>query len=599
LAQECSRAHVALASEGDARGGARAGVRLLRRRGPAAPPLLSASRAGPPPMMRAPVLPVEHLDARTSTVATAGLQTLMAALRKEDLAFAALADSGGTLLSEEELGKRLPEVYRPYTKAILLAMDRNGDGQVDEAEFDAVVAKYAVEPERESFEDFAALMDRTKIGTLDVPNMGLGTIAWTPKTDEDRARIKEASDAAKAAGLNFFDTAERYGASPASLIPAALAGVGLSVPLVEAALSFFAGERAVTSAETLANSPLLRGDTLGPALLATASAEGLTRGGVSLPILDVGLGGDCETNLAPGEARGWAFGGFVGTKFSPTPWRRSPDDVVEAAADAATRLGVDAIDLYQVHFPDIIQPFRGLGLEDKKDEIYWEGLAKAYHAGLVKNVGVSNYGPTLLARAHKYLADRGVPLASNQIHFNLLYRRQGALATVEKCKELGVACLAYYPLAMGLLSGKLTPENLREKTDVRSRELLRYLEGGEPTVRDLVGGGPPKSTAGEIPAGGISSLVAVLNKVAERVGKTPAQVSLNWIMCKGAIPLAGASSAAQVQENSGALGWRLDPEDVAILDAAADKLPFEFRGCGFQTADSKFVGYKFERWQLD
>merc|ERR1719472_675719 len=85
---------------------------------------------------------------------------------------------------------------------------------------------------------------------------------------------------------------------------------------------------------------------------------------------------------------------------------------------------------------------------------------------------------------------------------------------------------------MGLLSGKLTPEKLQEKTDVRSRELLRYLEGGEPTVRDLVGGGPPKSTAGEIPAGGISSLVAVLNKVAERVGKTPAQVSLNWHMCK-------------------------------------------------------------------
>ena len=77
------------------------------------------------------------------------------------------------------------------------------------------------------------------------------------------------------------------------------------------------------------------------------------------------------------------------------------------------------------------------------------GLARCYHEGLAQNVGVSNYGPTLLRRAHAALAERGVPLASNQIHFNLLYRRQGSLATVEACNELGVACLAYYPLAMG------------------------------------------------------------------------------------------------------------------------------------------------------
>ena len=88
-------------------------------------------------------------------------------------------------------------------------------------------------------------------------------------------------------------------------------------------------------------------------------------------------------------------------------------------------------------------------------------------------------------------------------------------------------------------------------------------------------------------------------EVSARVGKTPSQVSLNWIMCKGAIPLPGASSAQQVRENAGALGWRLSDEDVAVLDGAADSLPFEFRGSGFQTADSKFVGYGFERWKLD
>ena len=70
-------------------------------------------------------------------------------------------------------------------------------------------------------------------------------------------------------------------------------------------------------------------------------------------------------------------------------------------------------------------------------------------------------------------------------------------------------------------------------------------------------------------------------------------------MSLGAIPIAGAKSVQQMRENVGALGWRLSEEDVAILDAAADTLDFEFRGTGFQTADSKFVGYGFERWNLN
>ena len=412
-----------------------------------------------------------------------------------------------------------------------------------------------------------AASDRVKIGTLDVPRLGLGTIAWTPENEEDIARYEAVARAAMADGLTLFDTAERYGAKGSALIPAALAAVGL-------------------------------------------------------PVANDYLGGDTETRLGD-----WARGGTVMTKFAPTPWRGDAQAVVEACQGSAERLGVDAVDLMQVppspaphcdrqircirdgrararstrpspasshpqvHMPDIIQPFKAFGYERRREEAHWEGLAQCYHSGLAKNVGVSNYGPTLLARCHKYLAERGVPLASNQIHFNLLYRRQGSLATVEACGELGVACLAYYPLAMGLLTGKLTGAALRGRTDLRARELLRYLEGGQ-------GGGFP-NTAGDIPEGGVRSLLIVLQEVASRYGKTPAQVSLNWIMCKGAIPIPGASSAMQVRDNAGALGWRLDESDVALLDAAADELPFEFRGSGFQTADSKFVGYGFERWRLD
>ena len=87
------------------------------------------------------------------------------------------------------------------------------------------------------------------------------------------------------------------------------------------------------------------------------------------------------------------------------------------------RLGVDSIDLYQIHFPGFI------------NEPYWSGLADCYNQGLVKHIGVSNYGPDLLRRAHKYFADRGIQLESNQIQYSLLCRQQetnGALQVGNK-----------------------------------------------------------------------------------------------------------------------------------------------------------------------
>jgi len=376
--------------------------------------------------------------------------------------------------------------------------------------------------------------DRTNIGTLEVPHLGVGTIAWTADTSEDEARLASVAKTAMDEGLTFFDTAERYGAKGSSLIPAALGAVGL-------------------------------------------------------PVDTSYLGGDTESRLQQ-----WVGGsGAVATKFAPTPWRNDAQSVVDACRGSCERLGVESVPLMQVHMPDIIQPFRAFGIESRNEEAHWDGLAECYLSGLAQNVGVSNYGPTLLARCQEHLAKKGVPLASNQIHLNLLYRRQGSMATLAACQELGVACLAYYPLAMGLLTGKLTPQSLSERTDTRGRELLRYLEGGEPRPFEF------PATAGVVPRGGIKPVLIALQDVSRRTGKTPAQISLNWLISKGAVPIPGASSTMQVRENAGALGWRLEPEDVAMLDAAADALPFEFRGSGFQTADSKFVGYGFERWRLN
>jgi diketogulonate reductase-like aldo/keto reductase len=55
-------------------------------------------------------------------------------------------------------------------------------------------------------------------------------------------------------------------------------------------------------------------------------------------------------------------------------------------------------------------------------------------------------------------------------------------------------------------------------------------------------------------------------------GKTPAQVALNWTICKGTLPIPGAKNAKQASQNAGALGWRLSPDQIAVLDRVSDGL---------------------------
>lgn len=286
----------------------------------------------------------------------------------------------------------------------------------------------------------------------------------------------------------------------------------------------------------------------------------------------------------------------VATKFTPVPWRTTVQSVVDACEQSRQNLGVDQIDLYQIHMPDIVHPLRFLGKDESKDSIYWDGLAECYHRGLVKNVGVCNYGPTLVAQCQEALAKRGVPLASNQIAYSLLGRHNGAQETVDKCNELGVKVLACYPFAMGLLTGKYSenahdsPRNSADnslmqfkKTSLEQNDLERYAKGDGISV----------------PKGGIQPLLVTMSAIAEKRGKTIAQVALNYIISKGAIPIPGCRTISQLEDNIGAMGWRLTETEVKTLELEADKLGFGFDGAGFKRTSEKFVGYGTEKWRLD
>jgi aryl-alcohol dehydrogenase-like predicted oxidoreductase len=221
----------------------------------------------------------------------------------------------------------------------------------------------------------------------------------------------------------------------------------------------------------------------------------------------------------------------LATKFAPLPWRLSPGRLVHALRESLNRLGLSQVDLYQVHFP-----FPPLTVET-----WANALADAVEAGLTRAVGVSNYNPAQTIRAHATLAKRGIPLASNQVEYSLLDRKPETSGLVEVCRDLGVTIIAYSPIAKGMLTGKYTLDNL--PPGMRSRMYNReYL-------------------------GKIQPLIDLLKEISQaHEGKTPSQVSLNWLICKGALPIPGAKNLRQAQENFGALGWRLSEDEVKVLE---------------------------------
>jgi aryl-alcohol dehydrogenase-like predicted oxidoreductase len=226
----------------------------------------------------------------------------------------------------------------------------------------------------------------------------------------------------------------------------------------------------------------------------------------------------------------------VATKFFPVPYRMTRNSVVRALRGSLERLGLERVYLYQLHWPTRVVPI----------ETYVEGLALCVQAGLTRNVGVSNYNPEQMQRAVKVLAKYNLPLASNQVDYSLLDRRMERNGLLDQCRQAGIRMIAYSPLAMGLLTGKYTKET--PPPGPRGRKYAAILE--------------------ELP-----SLIGLLTEIGQAHGaKTPGQVALNWVICKGALPIPGAKTAAQAKQNVAAIGWRLSAEEVKALDLASDKI---------------------------
>jgi aryl-alcohol dehydrogenase-like predicted oxidoreductase len=227
---------------------------------------------------------------------------------------------------------------------------------------------------------------------------------------------------------------------------------------------------------------------------------------------------------------------LIATKFFPMPWRLSKQSFPRALQHSLERLGAEAVDLYQIHWPSPL-----LGIDKMMD-----GLALCIEKGWTRTVGVSNFNATQMMNAYSALARHNLPLAANQVHYSLLHRAVEKNGLLARCRELGVRLIAYSPLEQGVLTGKYAPGHL------------------PPGPRGpQYGGLLPK----------LPPLLKMMTEIGQdHGGKSNAQVALNWVICKGAMPIPGAKNAEQALQNAGALGWHLSEEQVAKLDEASDRV---------------------------
>jgi aryl-alcohol dehydrogenase-like predicted oxidoreductase len=216
---------------------------------------------------------------------------------------------------------------------------------------------------------------------------------------------------------------------------------------------------------------------------------------------------------------------FLATKIFPiglpfmTGWR---------ARNSARRLGVKHVDLYQLHWPSPLFPARST----------MPRMRRLVEEGLVKHVGVSNHTLAGWQEAERFF---GAPVLSNQVLFSLVHRAPEH-ELVPWAQEKGRIVIAYSPLGQGVLSGKYqqaTPGNFRR---VRRNFTAEARARFEP-------------------------LIAALREIGVAHHATAAQVSLAWLIRKpNVVAIPGASSVAQLEENTAAGDIDLSDDEAAVLD---------------------------------
>jgi aryl-alcohol dehydrogenase-like predicted oxidoreductase len=235
------------------------------------------------------------------------------------------------------------------------------------------------------------------------------------------------------------------------------------------------------------------------------------------------------TMKKPGEV-------LIATKW--WPMFRFASNITATINERIKALSPYPIDLYQVH-----QPW---GFSTEKSEM--TAMAELLDRKLIKNIGVSNFSAKQMKNAWETLDKKGIPLASNQVLYNLLNRKIESNGTMEMAKKLGISIIAYSPLAQGLVTGKFhdNPELL---DNIGFRKYSSQFK--------------PKALEKSRP------IVMFIKELASKYSVTPSQIALNWLINyhgNTVVAIPGATKEIHVKENIGSMSFRLSDEDMARLD---------------------------------
>lgn len=220
-----------------------------------------------------------------------------------------------------------------------------------------------------------------------------------------------------------------------------------------------------------------------------------------------------------------------------------PEYVKKACEKSLERLGVETLDLYYQHRPD----------PDVPVEESVGAMKELVEAGKVRFIGVSEFSPEQIRAAHAVH-----PITSLQTEYSLWTRNVEHDGTLQTCRELGIALVAYSPLGRGFLTGAIPNREALDQNDWRRQNPRFSDEALSENAR----------------------FVELIRDVAGRKGATAAQVALAWVLAQGedifAIP--GTRSIERLKENLGA--WTVELTGEELLEIRS-RLPKETVGARY------------------
>lgn len=186
------------------------------------------------------------------------------------------------------------------------------------------------------------------------------------------------------------------------------------------------------------------------------------------------------------------------------PEHLSYDNVIKSCKNSLARLKLEYLDLYLVHMPNPEVPISET----------MRALDYLKEKGLIKNIGVCSFNVERLKEAQSFTKNK---IVLNQVHYNLIFREPVLKGVLEYCQANDIFIEAWRPVQQGVLT----------KTGI-----------------------------------------TIVDNLCEKYKKTPAQIAINWLILQNnVVTLVKASNLKHLQENFGAVGWEMSPEDVKLLSA--------------------------------